>query len=534
MTKSRAAKLLALILLGALGLKAWLIASKAVPFNGDEAIVALMARHILDGARPIFFYGQHYMGSLDAYLLAGGFFLLGESVTTIRIVQTLLFIGTLLASYLAARRLTRSRRVALLTALLLAFPPVLLTLYTSATLGGYGEALLVGSILIWLGHRLAREDKYGWGLWLAWGLLAGIGFWCMGLVMVYAVPMALWMAWELRRPAQSQTGSPLAFYASRLSVVACGFLVGSLPWWLGGGARGIARLLTTQAQESTTAMAFAYDVVERAFHFFVLGLPALFGLRFPWSASGPPLWLAVPALALYLGALGFAARQWRDDRRSSLAPLWGICFILLLGFVLTPYGNDPSGRYFLPLFLPMAIFTAQALAELHQHVRHWTWALLALVLAFNLVGTVQAALTNPPGVTTQFAEDSRVDHRFYDELIQFLRAKGETRGYATYWIAYPLAFLSDEEIILVPRLPYKADLRYTSRDDRYEPYGEIVEASSRVAYVTSDQPALNERLRQAFCDLGVDFREREISSYHVFYDLSRKVRPAELSIGNGQ
>ena len=40
------------------------------PFNADEAIVALMARHINQGNIPVFFYGQAYMGSLDAMLVS--------------------------------------------------------------------------------------------------------------------------------------------------------------------------------------------------------------------------------------------------------------------------------------------------------------------------------------------------------------------------------------------------------------------------------------------------------------------------------
>src|SRR4030067_2555737 len=57
----------------AIGYKAFLLVSDVVPFNSDEAIVALMAKHILEGDRPIFFYGQAYMGSLDAWLVALGF-----------------------------------------------------------------------------------------------------------------------------------------------------------------------------------------------------------------------------------------------------------------------------------------------------------------------------------------------------------------------------------------------------------------------------------------------------------------------------
>ena len=48
-------------------LKSTLVAVGSFPFNSDEAVVGLMAKHISQGARPVFFYGQVYMGSLDAF-----------------------------------------------------------------------------------------------------------------------------------------------------------------------------------------------------------------------------------------------------------------------------------------------------------------------------------------------------------------------------------------------------------------------------------------------------------------------------------
>ena len=83
----------AVIITLGVALKAALLVYGVVPFNSDEAIVALMARHILRGERPTFFYGQAYMGSLDAWLVAGAFSLLGESVLAIRVVQVLLSVS---------------------------------------------------------------------------------------------------------------------------------------------------------------------------------------------------------------------------------------------------------------------------------------------------------------------------------------------------------------------------------------------------------------------------------------------------------
>ncbi len=381
-------------------------------------------------------------------------------------------------------------------------------------------------------------------MWLAWGLVAGLGFWAFGLVLVYLVPAALWLLWRLR--ARPWRGYLLAVL---------GFAVGSLPWWLGNLGRldtGAVELLGAAVRSTATAGSLLGNVAARAFNFVVLGLPALFGLRFPWSVAGPPPWLGVPALALYLGALAYGLRH-SFTRSASTPPsgpshpfppshpspplphsarplLWGVCATLFLGFVLTPFGGDPSGRYFLPLYLPLFVFTADVLTALRARIGRWAWVPLAAVLAFNLVGTLQAASTRPPGITTQFEPITQVDHRYDAALIDFLRAHGTTRGYANYWVTYPIAFLSGEEVILVPRLPYKADLRYTSRDDRYAPYGEWVEASPTVVYVTTNHPVLDGLLRDQWTALGVDFREVQIGSYHVFYDLSRKVTPDELTL----
>ena len=48
--------------------------------ESDEAIIGLMGKHILeDGEFPIFYYGQAYMGSLEAILTSLSFKLFGIS-----------------------------------------------------------------------------------------------------------------------------------------------------------------------------------------------------------------------------------------------------------------------------------------------------------------------------------------------------------------------------------------------------------------------------------------------------------------------
>jgi len=158
-------------------------------------------------------------------------------------------------------------------------------------------------------------------------------------------------------------------------------------------------------------------------------------------------------------------------------------------------------------------------------------AIMLCVLGFNLWGTIESAFRNPPGFTTQFNLITQIDHNYDQALIEFLERNGERWGYTNYWVSYPLAFLSYEELIFILRLPYHQDFRYTSRDDRYAPYDRIVAEGDQVAYITTDHPALEDYLRSSFTALGVTWEEACIGDYKIFYQLSRVVLPKEIGLG---
>jgi hypothetical protein len=235
--------------------------------------------------------------------------------------------------------------------------------------------------------------------------------------------------------------------------------------------------------------------------------------------------VGMAALVFYLAALGYAVK--RGPR-----VLWGMVATLLITFLLTPFGGDPSGRYFLPLYIPLAIFTAMLLQRFCKQNVIVASLLLTLLVGYNVAGTLAAAAKNPPGITTQFDPVTWIDHSRDQELIDFLLANGETRGYTTYWVQTPIAFLSGERIISAARLPYHLNLGYTPRDDRYPQYTEAVREASRAFYITHNNPPLEEWIRNELTKLSVTFKEHDIGNYHIFYALSRKVEPEELHIDN--
>ena len=528
-------------LLAALAVKAWLIVSGWVPFNADEAVVALMARHILQGERPIFFYGQAYMGSLDALLIAGGFALFGQQVWVIRLVQTLLYLGLLATTAWLARLIFHSWRAGIVSLWLLAVPAVNVMLYTTASLGGYGEALLIGNLILIGALRIGDILERGavcppWML-LCWGFLAGLGLWVFGLTLVYSVPAGIYLGYRL----WEKNGSPLSL-RNRLSpwgaagLILAGGALGAVPWWVYGFKWGFDRLVGELGGGAIAGVAGAQGAAGLWHHFtnfLLLGVSVILGLRAPWDVN----WLILPlipfVLLFWLAVIRFILRRLMavDSGRGKYALLAGVMLTLVGGFILTPFGLDPSGRYFLPLAVPLALFAADMLLSLHDRYGPKIWLLLSLILVYHLAGMLQSVLRSPARMTTQFYSITHIDHSFDRALMAFLEAHGETRGYTNYWVAYPLAFLSQEELIFVPRLPYHSDFRYTERDDRYPAYSAMVSSAARVAYITTRHPALDATLVQRFEQEDITWQEAQIGDYHVFYALSRPVYVNQIGMG---
>ncbi len=58
--------------------------------NSDESIMGLMTDDVLwHGAHPVFFYGQHYMGALQAYLAVPIFLIVGPTTFALHATTTL-------------------------------------------------------------------------------------------------------------------------------------------------------------------------------------------------------------------------------------------------------------------------------------------------------------------------------------------------------------------------------------------------------------------------------------------------------------
>jgi hypothetical protein len=571
---------LLIILLIALIARAVLLASNTVSFHSDEAVVALMARHILQGERPVFFYGQAYMGSLDAWLVAIGFQLFGESVLTIRIVQAFLYLLIVATGYLFAWRVSGKSIIAAVTGLILALPPVLFALYTTATLGGYNEMLLCGNLVLLFGYEVAGAHRRSWWRWAALGLAAGIGWWANGLIIAFALPVGLFILWQFVRhltPPRIQGGEqavapslPSPRWRGRgaggaglmlllgILIAAAFFVIGSAAWWGFNFANDFAPLrfylVGGERGEFAGTDIPPLPFPERILGLIFLGLPAVFGLRFPWSPVYVLPVLGVGVLLVYLLALVRLARAPQSLRsephaptpliasvgaglvpptvEASLAPtqkseipdarplVLGMIGLFCVLFVASRFSIDPTGRYFLPVILPLAVVLGTLIDGLWGRRRVVAVALITVVLGYNLIGQVTAASNNPPGFTTQFNLDTHIPNTWDAELIAFLDEHELYHGYTNYWVSFRLAFLSGDRMQYSAALSYKPDLSYTPADDRYLPYVQATAAADRIAYITANVAEVKAWLEAQFAARGVTYQSAQVGVYHIYYDFT--------------
>lgn len=496
--------LLAVLLL-ALGLRLLLLLSPHGEMEADEAIVGIMGLHILQGERPAFYYMQPYMGSLEAYLAAGSFALLGSSPLTLKLVPLLVSVAFVGLVYATGIRIG-GWPVGLASGLYAALPPAFAGLWSLKARGGYVETLVTGQLLLLLamGVRPGRPLE----LWRAaiLGLLAGLGIWTNLLVLVYLVPVAGYLIVVLGRE----------FPLRSLAAAAVAFTIGAFPLLEYNAREGLATASAMLGGTGSPA-----EVPGYIYRFFRYSLPVLVGLAqgssspqlfWPAFQSSPagqwPVAAFVAGLFLLLVAAQAAAARGlftpgkKEGRERALLGL--LLVVVPAAFVASKFRElVTEPRYLLPLFSAAPLlFTG--LVSPSAARRRLATGLLAALLALNLYGY---AVLRPELNMPDTAADSTTANRA--ELAEFLLARGWNRVYADYWIAYPLAFESGEKI---------ATSVSSGGFNRYVPYSHLVSVAQNPVFVfisgSREEQAFTARMEQR----GVVAVRHQLSVYSVFSD----------------
>src|SRR5690348_16969580 len=188
---------LAGILLCGAAVRIWVLLHDVPTLNSDEAVIGLMGLHALHGEWSLWYWGQEYMGSLEALLVAPFLAIFGVSYVTLHLATLLLSLAFIVASY-ALARILYSPGVALATAALLAVGSPFLIVVGLRTWGGYIETTLFGTVLLLFILRGVPPPERGWRRAFLFGVVAGLALYTDMLVLPYLLGCVLIAFWQRR------------------------------------------------------------------------------------------------------------------------------------------------------------------------------------------------------------------------------------------------------------------------------------------------------------------------------------------------
>jgi hypothetical protein len=513
-----------IIFLG-IALRLYLLFGSQGIIEADEALVGLQAFGILRGERPIFYPGQLYGGSLESYLVAAVFRLLGASPLTLKLIPLLFSTLFIFMTYQLAKEIYNPP-TGLLSALFVALCPLLLTTFSLKAWGGYSQTPVLGNLALILLQRNLSHRAHDHGQWkamLGLGFLSGLGLWVNPQYFYYLGPVIVLLL--ARAKKMGLVG--LAAFA-----VGCPF--GGLPLLLANLSRSQGTTANLILEGVVPARDFWPSLKAAVSYFITDGLPTLWGLRHikgemvvTAAFAVIPLYLAAMLIGLWLVGRDVLARRYNPAIVLAvtliLAPFVFILAALTNGnwTVIIP-DSGILARYLMPLYSVVPIMLAAFIWRLRSFSRPLAVSLVALVLGVNLwsnlsvdpVDTMRCVFENVPLPASNKA------------LIDFLDREGIRYVYTNHWIGFRLMFETQERVVTFDYV----DSLYGM--DRLPQYGHQVEAAEVPPAYIIFNPGWKQTppLEKEFQKLGVRY-EKEVFpplEYIVYHRLSRKVHPSEV------
>ena len=453
-------------------------------FDADQAVVGLMAKHLAElRAFPLYFYGQHYLLGVEAWVAAPFVLIFGVSVPALKAP---LIVMNLVIALLLLRCLVRDGGLrpwlAFAASMFFVLPPPAASSRLLAANGGNVEPLLY-TLLLWT----TRERP------VIFGLVAALGLAHREYTVYAILAIVVLDLWEGRLFTRANL---------RDKAIAFGVI---------GLSAGLLSLLKAHAdlQGPGTAGTFASDGLRSQFRFILS--------RFCWNPAAvvPNLrWLVGENLSVIFGwhegpLSVYAASGIRVGHAWAWLPFAAVIAAAVLRDA-SPSSGPPGLRrlfagYLILVGLQSALVYALSgcLVQDHMLIRYTLLALFIPVgvCAYVLAGRPAqwvvwlsvcaiAAWTAAAGgdnvrVLAEYLQHPPPSH--IRELADHLEAEGVKYGQAGYWTAYLIDFLTDERLV------------FSSFEKvRVAEYQKILEQHDRESVIVTPNPP---------CGRGIPFHE---------------------------
>lgn len=465
--------------------------------DSDEAVVGLMAIHILKGEFPIFYWGEPYCGPVESYAASLLFFLFGPSRLTLNMTPAIVSLLFLLAAWRFANA-AFGREVGLVSLLFLALGPVFLVWHSVLARGNYIENLFFGMVLMVLTLRALQtaSDVLRWRSLYLFAFLSGAAWWVSFQVVHFLIACGLVLLVGLGR----------VLIDRRLAVAFLMLLLGSALFWVYNLQHDFASLAETARYMGRVPPSLSLKL------FFLRKLPSILGMPMTEMARVYSSGLNFTVMAVYLTALaavfGVFARRlvrrdfWTDGESAGVALLF-LFTLAAVAIIISRYNAGGVVRYYLVFYASLPVLLAFGLVRLFPRWPVTTLAAGGLVLLVNVTGSVAVADAVHPAARKAYWEGRDRER----ELFQALRERGVRAVVAAeYWEFFRTNFEAAEDPVFA--LPLKIPV-----ENKFWPYTDYALSQEHAPFLWHGGV---ENFRASLRAIGAGFNEERVGPHTLF------------------
>ncbi len=466
----------------------------------DTATVGLMSVNILEGDRPLFFYGQPYFGALEAYLAALFLSIFGFSEFVISLSPISFTLAWILFSYLLFTRI-HNRITGLVAAACVAFPGYYVFWYAISTYGGYPAILCIGTAILWLALRIFQEKSDGTPLvfqCLLLGLLMALGIWIHALIFPYIVIAAVLLVLYLWQKHFRLS----VFLALSLSAV-IGF-TGFIPFYMETGAfmGGVSESVQLSLVFISDALVnlFAGNMYELIVWNFIHSFDSAI-VRF--SIVYGSIAILVAACMLAFISL-FGKKHTLIEKKYYVVPL-SFCLLFLLMYVQHHMATIRAPRYAINFWslLLCIVWSLAITGQKRVFLKRFSFILFGFWITYQILGTVFFIVANSSG--------AREEQKTMEMIVQTAQ-KNNLTSVVTFgdslfgYEAQKLSMFSGNTI------PFA-----NAGHERCRENAQFTERDPNKGYITNAE--YEKKLQNGLTAAGVSYTISRIKDYYLFSDL---------------
>ncbi len=432
--------------------------------NSDQAVIGLMARHILDGEFPIFYWGEHYAGPIESYFASIIFYIFGSSPLTLSLSP---FIFSLIFIFLVYRlgKEMFNEKVGLMAMLLVSVSPPFLIWYSISPSGNYIHNLVFGTLLLLMTFRfvnIVSDEKTAQRYYIVIGFVGGLAWWVNFQIIHFLLTTFIFMFLK----------DKWSFIKRGAIYLFPSFMIGSSLFWYynlknsWGSIDDIQRY--SQKINLSNSLITSFD----------FRLPFVLG---PF-ANRDTLYLGkyfIIVFGVLLLYFVFTYRRGLIDlfrlsiKRMTGAEILMVFFIIFSVVIISRYNFSIILRYYLPIYSVFPIILAASIYNTGRVFKPLPALLVILFAASNIFGDIKGAVVFDSAKLKSHKDSKERDKVFFESLSN----KGiKYVAEINYWRSFKLTFDSVEEVIFaLPTLDW--------RHNKYPAYTEGLRSHSNPAFM---------------------------------------------------